>query len=331
MIKIQSKAITLAPAIARFAPMGILLGAILLAAPGAHPFASGSALAQDKGTMTKRVLPPLRNPNDPATPAKELFGRKDEPANMQARSIGSYARGCLAGGAAIAVDGDAWQVMRLSRNRNWGHPDMVRLVERVARRGKSEGVWPGLLVGDLAQPRGGPMLTGHASHQIGLDADVWLTPMPARTLSRREREEMSAVNMVRADKKDIDPKVWSDRQMGIIRIAAQQPEVERIFVNAAIKKALCRYRGADRGWLSKVRPMWGHNYHFHIRIKCPAGGSACAPQTPPGGGDGCGPELNWWFSERVLNPPPPRKPAKPRPPMTMAQLPGECRMVLNAR
>ncbi len=310
--------------------LSLLGAASLVLVPQTVPGASGRAHAQEKGTLTKRVLPPLRNPDDPATPAKELFGRKDAPANIAARSIGSYARGCLAGGTSIAVDGDAWQVMRLSRNRNWGHPELIKVVERVARAGKQQGVWPGLLVGDLAQPRGGPMLTGHASHQIGLDADVWLTPMPARTLTRREREETSAINVVRADRKDIDPRIWTEGHLQIIRIAAQQPEVERIFVNAAIKKAICRYQGADRRWLSKVRPMWGHNYHFHIRIKCPAGNASCSPQGQPPEGEGCGSELNWWFSEAVLNPPKPKQPPRLRPQMTMSQLPSECRMVLNA-
>ncbi len=56
-----------------------------------------------------------------------------------------------------------------------------------------------------AQPRGGPTLSGHASHQTGLDADIWLTPMPNRQLSRKEREDTSAVMMVRDDRLDIDP------------------------------------------------------------------------------------------------------------------------------
>ena len=64
--------------------------------------------------------------------------------------------------------------MRLSRNRNWGHPKLVEFLERLSAKGAKVG-WPGLLVGDMAQPRGGPMLTGHASHQVGLDADIWLT------------------------------------------------------------------------------------------------------------------------------------------------------------
>lgn len=303
---------------------GFVLALGLLAVAGA------SALAQDKGSVNPKPLPPLANPNDPLTPAKELFARRTLPADMTARSIGFYSRGCLAGGAALPVDGDAWQVMRLSRNRNWGHPQLIQTVERIARQAKAEGVWPGLLVGDISQPRGGPMLTGHASHQIGLDADIWLTPMPTRTLERVEREEMSATDMVRADKRDVDPKNWTPAHVQILRIAAQQPNVERILVNAAIKKAVCRDARGDRRWLAKVRPYWGHNYHFHIRIACPAGDPACRPQDPAPKDEGCDSALDWWFTDAVLNPKP-NPNWKPSPPLTMAQLPAECRAVINAR
>lgn len=305
--------------------IGFVLALGLLAVAGA------TARAQDKGSVNPKPLPPLANPNDPATPAKELFARRTLPAaDMTARSLGFYSRGCLAGGAALPIDGDAWQVMRLSRNRNWGHPQLIQTVERIARQAKAEGVWPGLLVGDISQPRGGPMLTGHASHQIGLDADIWLTPMPTRTLERIEREEMSATDMVRADRRDVDTKNWTPAHVQILRIAAQQPNVERVLVNAAIKKAVCRDARGDRRWLAKIRPYWGHNYHFHIRIACPAGDPACRPQDPPPKDEGCDASLDWWFTDAVLNPKPnPNR--KPPPPLTMAQLPGECRAVLNAR
>jgi penicillin-insensitive murein DD-endopeptidase len=284
----------------------------------------GSAAAQDRGTVDPKPLPVLANPNDPLLAAKELFGRRTAPASLQARSIGSYARGCVAGAAAIPVDGETWQVMRLSRNRNWGHPRLIALLQRLSARIPSINGWPGLLIGDISQPRGGPMITGHASHQIGLDADVWLTPMPDRRLSRLEREEMSATNMVRSDWLDIDPTVWTPQHTALIRAAASERSVARIFVNPAIKKALCREAGQDRGWLSKVRPMFGHNYHFHIRIACPAGDATCSDQDPPPRGDGCGEELARWFTPEMLHP----KPGKPRPPLTMAQLPEECRRVL---
>jgi penicillin-insensitive murein endopeptidase len=289
------------------------------------------ALAQDKGSVDPRPLPPLANPNDPKIGAKELFGRKILPAKMPTQSIGFYAKGCIAGAEALPINGDTWQVMRLSRNRNWGHPEMIALLERLSAKVHQVAGWPGILVGDMAQPRGGPMITGHASHQVGLDADIWLTPMPNRRLSRNEREEMSAVMMVRPDRLDIDPKVWTPSHLSVIRAAAQEPKVERIFVNAAIKKALCRQATGDRSWLAKVRPMYGHDYHFHVRIKCPAGNSACEPQQPPADSEGCGAgDLAYWFSDAVLHPKPPKTPPKPKPPMTLAELPAACRQVLAA-
>jgi penicillin-insensitive murein endopeptidase len=293
------------------------------------PWFGHAAHAQDIGSVNPKPLPPLANPNDPKNPAKELFARKPTPANLPASAIGFYTRGCLAGGVALPINGKTWQVMRLSRNRNWGHPNLVRTVERLAGKAPTVG-WRGLLVGDMAQPRGGPMLTGHASHQVGLDADIWLTPMPARELTRQEREEMSATNVVRTDKRDIDPAVWTTHHAAIIRAAAEDPQVERIIVNAAIKKALCREAGNNRSWLRKVRPWWGHNYHFHIRIACPKDSSGCKPQDPTPEGDGCGKELDYWFQEHILNPPPPKEPPKPKPPLTMADLPAACRQVLAA-
>lgn len=300
----------------------VSLALLLMACVPAH--------AQDKGSLSPRPLPALSNPDDPSLGAKQLFARKLLPSNQAAHVYGSYARGCLAGGEAVPVNGDTWQVMRLSRNRNWAHPQTAALVKRLSAQARSAAGWPGILIGDISQPRGGPTLTGHASHQVGLDADIWLTPMPNRMLSRNEREEMSAVMMVRQDRLDIDPDAWTPNHLQVIRAAAQEPQVERIFVNAAIKKALCREAKGDRAWLSKVRPWGGHDYHFHIRLKCPAGETDCGSQPPPGDGDGCGAELNYWFSDAVLHPKPPLVPPKPRPPMTLAELPPACRQVLNA-
>jgi penicillin-insensitive murein endopeptidase len=291
--------------------------------------ACGPARAQDKGTVNPEPLPPLANPNDPKTPAKELFARRLAPAALAARSIGFYTHGCLAGALALPINGKTWQVMRLSRNRNWGHPLLVKFLEHFSAVAAKLG-WPGLLVGDMSQPRGGPMLTGHLSHQVGLDADIWLTPMPDHELTREEREDLSATNVVAEDKRDVDPKVWTPAHVAVIKAAAEDKEVERILVNAAIKKALCREAGNDRGWLHKVRPWWGHNYHFHVRISCPPGSADCKEQDPTPAGDGCGNELAFWFQDKILNPPPPKEPAKPRHQLTMAELPAECRKVLLA-
>jgi penicillin-insensitive murein endopeptidase len=303
-----------------------IIGALFVATALAG---AGAATAQDLGTLNPQPLPPLAKPDDPSNPAKELFGRKATPAQLRTESIGFYARGCLAGAQALPINGRTWQVMRLSRNRNWGHPNLVNYIERLSERGANAG-WPGLLVGDMSQPRGGPMLTGHASHQVGLDADIWLRPMPDHELSRQEREEMSATMVVADDRKDVDPKVWTPAHLAIIKAAASDPLVERVFVNAAIKKDLCREAGGDRAWLEKVRPYWQHDYHFHVRIRCPADSPDCKRQDPVPAGDGCGKELSWWFTDAVLHPKPSPEPSKPPPPIKMADLPAACRQVLAA-
>src|SRR5215475_9841921 len=289
------------------------------------------ALAQDRGNLDGKPLPPLSSPNDPKIGAKQLFARKLLPSAKPTKVIGSYIKGCIAGAGQMPINGDTWQVMRLSRKRYWGHPDLIAFLKRLAANVHKDTGWPGILVGDIGQPRGGPALTGHTSHQIGLDADIWLTPMPDHLLSREEREEMSATMMVRDDRLDVDPRVWTPTHWMVIRDAAQEPAVQRIFVNAAIKKALCREAKGDRSWLAKVRPMYGHDYHFHIRIKCPPGsGGECETQPDPDMSEGCSAgDLAFWFKDSTLHPKPPKEPVKPKPPMTMAQLPAACRSVLS--
>ena len=263
-------------------------------------------------------------------PAKQVFGAAKAPAPLEARAIGFYSKGCLAGAQALPVNGATWQAMRLSRNRNWGHPNLIAFLERFAATVPSVSQWPGILVGDMSQPRGGPMLTGHASHQIGLDADIWLTPMPKREFTRDEREKISATMIVRKDRLDVDAAVWTPSHIAVIKAAAQDPEVERVLVNAAIKKALCRDAKGDRAWLQKVRPYWGHDYHMHVRLSCPEGAKECRPQDPVTPGEGCGPELDWWFSDENLHPKPTATPPKPKPPMLVKDLPDACRQVVLA-
>jgi penicillin-insensitive murein endopeptidase len=289
------------------------------------------AVAQDKGSVEPKPLPTLANPGDPKIAAKELFARKLLPTARPTQVIGAYNKGCIAGAAQMPITGDTWQVMRLSRNRNWGHPDLVALLKRLSVKAHKDAGWPGILVGDMGQPRGGPALSGHASHQIGLDADVWLTPMPDHLFSRQEREETSATMMVRDDRLDIDPKVFTPGHVAVIRDAAMEPSVQRIFVNPAIKKALCREAKGDRSWLSKVRPWYGHDYHFHIRMRCPEGSKECKGQPDQDGGESCSTsDLAYWFKDSIIHPEPPKEPETPAHGMTLAQLPTDCRAVLNA-
>ena len=320
------------PADANAAPAA---AAVPAAVPGSRPAAASAPAA---GDAVPGVDTPVAVPGVALLPAKQLFGAVKTAAPIAARALGSYSRGCLAGAKALPVDGPQWQAMRLSRNRNWGHPDLIQLIQRLSDETWRYDGWNGLLVGDISQPRGGPMLTGHASHQLGLDADIWLTPMPDRRLSNKEREDLSATSMIGADEVHIDARVWTPGHVKIIKRVASYDRVERVLVHPGIKQALCAATAGDgdRAWLHKVRPYWGHNYHFHMRIGCPPGSPGCTPQPPTPGDDGCGKELAEWLQRVTPKPPEPKVPGAvvpakpPPPPVTLADLPQECRMVLTS-
>ncbi|MBK8533948.1 MAG: penicillin-insensitive murein endopeptidase [Candidatus Competibacteraceae bacterium] len=239
--------------------------------------------------------------------------------------IGSYAAGCITGAVALPLVGDGYQIMRTSRNRYYGHPALIGFVEQLGRQTAAHG--SRLLIGDLAQPRGGPMPNGHRSHQSGLDVDIWFLQQPRnQTLSRSDTEQIEMPSMIRATEGALNDSRWSSRYRDTLKRAAQAPEVERIFVNAIIKQALCDSE-TDRSWLEKVRPWWGHDAHFHVRLNCPADSGQCKPQKPFPPGDGCDADLANWvrdIRQAALSPKPYRKPEPP----AANRLPTACSAVL---
>ncbi len=275
--------------------------------------------------------------------ANRLFGAMALPSNEDAMPIGSYARGCAAGLVELPETGPTWQAMRLSRNRNWGHPVTVQFLMDLSQTARDIGFGQGLYIGDISQPRGGPMTSGHASHQIGLDADIWMLPPRSLSLSRSDRENISSIPVRSADQRSVTAN-WTKVHHRLLKEAASDPRVDRIFVAAAVKIEMCKTATRkDKAWLQKIRPVAGHDTHFHVRMKCPKGARLCETQTPTvaelsQNGDGCDDTLMWWVTD-YLNPPKstgkkpkdedaPRKKG-PRE-FTMADLPKQCQAVLAA-
>ncbi|RED13005.1 penicillin-insensitive murein endopeptidase [Pontivivens insulae] len=266
------------------------------------------------------------------TEARQLFGSIPVPSQQPAEPIGSYTLGCMAGAVELPETGPSWQAMRLSRGRNFGQPELISFIERLGAAAQQAG-WAGIYVGDISQPRGGPMLTGHRSHQIGLDADIWMLPPDRLNLTRAERENISSISIRSEDQRDINSN-WTEAHFEVMRAAASDPAVARIFVTAAVKQHMCEVATGDRSWLRTIRPWWGHHYHFHVRLACPAGATNCQDQAPPPPGDGCDETLAWWTSDEALNPPPPDPNAPPAPPRqeyVMADLPQQCTGVLYSQ
>ncbi len=293
-----------------------------------------AALALLAGCQTESASAPqatvsTQNTNDTRI-AKQLFGAARVASAQASDAVGGYALGCQAGAVQLPETGPTWQAMRLSRNRNWAQPVTVDYVQDLSRFAATLPGWEGLYVGDMSQPRGGPMLTGHRSHQSGLDIDIWMLPPDRLNLTAQERENISSISMRRAEGAYTNSK-WSPQHEALLKAAASDPRVARIFVFPGAKVAMCNNATGDRSWLRKIRPWWGHHYHFHVRLNCPAGDRACVDQAAPPPGDGCGDAQVW--VNNILNPPPPdpnAPPPKPRSEITMARLPAQCTTILNA-
>lgn len=262
--------------------------------------------------------------------AKQLFGAKATGSRQSPAPYGSYSKGCVAGAVQLPETGPTWQAMRLSRNRNWGHPAAIDFIKDLSASAAREPGWKGLYIGDISQPRGGPMTSGHRSHQIGLDIDIWMLPTSRINLSRQQRENISSISTRRANGAYVNNN-WSRAHHNIIRAAAKDRRVARIFVFPGAKVQMCKDEKGNRNWLRKVRPWWGHHYHFHVRLACPRGERGCVDQDPPPRGDGCA-DAQRWVND-ILNPPPPNPnapKAKPRREYVLADLPNQCVSVLRS-
>ncbi len=268
--------------------------------------------------------------------ARLLFGAEQRPSSQSPAVYGNYSKGCLAGAVQLAETGPTWQAMRLSRNRNWGHPELIDYIQKLSAFAATQPGWEGLYVGDMSQPKGGPMLTGHVSNQNGIDVDIWMLPPKRLNLTRAERENLSSISTRRAGGAYTNEN-YTSQHSAIIKAAAQDPRTTRIFVFPGAKVRMCAEETGDRSWLRKVRPLHGHHYHFHIRLACPKGAANCVAQDPPPPGDGCD-EAQIWVNN-ILNPPPPTPPdpdapvVPPRKPvgaLEMQDLPEQCLAVLQS-
>ncbi|NOH64291.1 penicillin-insensitive murein endopeptidase [Vibrio sp. RE88] len=249
------------------------------------------------------------------------------PSTQSPQAIGSYANGCLTGAAALPLQGEGYQVLRSQRQRYYAHPQAVSFVQRLAVLA-AQRLNTRILIGDISLPQGGRFSSGHSSHQTGLDIDIWLKLADDKLSSQQlsKPEPMSVVNL---QQYQLVKRNWDQRHFELIKMAASDEEVARIFVHPVIKEKLCTQEiSAERSWLRKVRPWWGHHYHMHVRLKCPEGNITCKPQASPPKGDGCGAELASWK--------PQPKPAAPKVAVSkpkkkkMKVMPMECQQLLES-
>lgn len=249
-----------------------------------------------------------------------VWEKIQQPVAGKAQSIGGYSNGCIIGAQPLALKGTGYQVIRSARNRYYGHPQLLDYLKQLGQKAQQSGL-PPILIGDMGMPAGGRFSSGHASHQTGLDADIWLRFGPMDDETAKNPAGLATL-MVNRDAQVVDERVWTPKQTTLIKLAAQDPRVNRIFVNPAIKVKLCNTAGSDRAWLQKIRPWYGHDSHIHVRLSCPADAQNCENQAPLPTGDGCGSELYSWFE------PAPADSSKPKV-KSLPVAPVQCQMLLS--
>lgn len=243
----------------------------------------------------------------------------EHPVAGNPQAIGGFSNGCIVGAQPLPLNSPSYQVMRTDQRRYFGHPDLLAFIQRLSDKAHQKALGT-VLIGDMGMPAGGRFSSGHASHQSGLDVDIWLQ-LPRQRWTAQQLLKPQPIDLVSADGKRVLDSQWQPQIESLIKMAAQDSEVTRIFVNPAIKLRLCQDAGADRNWLHKVRPWFAHRAHMHVRLRCPAKSLECQEQDAPPAGDGCGAELLSWFKPQQPN----NNPVKSEPP----PLPSGCQALLD--
>ena len=223
----------------------------------------------------------------------------------------------------LPAEGPGYQTIRMSRSFFFGHPDTIAALQTLATRAQAAGL-PTLYMNDISKPRGGPFPGIHASHMLGLDADVWLDLRPKSTLTPAQRDAVEVQSLVRADGRAVEPELWTPQHVTLLRLAAGLPGLDRILVSPAIKRQLCQDVTGDRSWLHLVRPWYGHTAHMHLHFRCPPHQPECRDQPPPPANEACDASLQWWFDQLDRPPAPAIPAAPPRPPV----LPAACTAIM---
>jgi penicillin-insensitive murein DD-endopeptidase len=252
------------------------------------------------------------------------WSRVAKPSPGPALVIGQPGAGCVQGAVALSLRGAGFTVVHPERHRHFGHPTLIAFLSKLAAQVHRAKLAP-LFVGDLGQPRGGPTPTSHRSHQSGIDVDLWYAP-PAKPFSPGKAHVPPAPWVVDLRSKKMLP-AWTKDVAHLLEIVATNAAVDRIFVHPSVKRALCQDKAKPRLWLRLLRPWWGHQDHFHVRLRCPSDSPDCVPSQPLPESEGCDASLNWWFSDDASKTAAARKP----PGEDAPGMPKKCEDLLEGR
>jgi murein endopeptidase len=257
----------------------LVAGGLVVDDPGAPaqepPYGPPPGAAIDPGVTVPAASPPPVAPALPAPaaaaaprPAPLAAPPRRRVAPRASRAVGRPWRGRLVNGVelpAVGQDHLTWDPIRKRvpnrAGRRWGTAKLIATIDGVlAAYHLAHPDAPQVLVGDLSRPHGGVFDErfgglGHASHQNGLDVDVYYP-----------RADGALRAPWRADQ--IDRALSQALVDGFVRAGAQL-----VFVGT---------RTGLRGPRKVVEVIAHHNDHLHVRIRPPRTGSSSPLPGPAG-------------------------------------------------
>ena len=230
-------------AVAVLAVGGLVAGIASQEAPAADPIAGLPPLT---GTLSETVAPPQDIPEpEPPAPDSDIAWRSS-------KAVGAPWAGRLVRGVQLPAEGAhffTWDpALDRSPNRPWRRWGTDRLLRRLLQvldeYAATHPDAPRVGIGDLSRPEGGDFGArfgglGHASHENGLDVDVYY---PRR--DGRERETRAPRHV--------------DRRLA-------QALVD-LFVDAGAKYVFVGFQSGLTGPADVVQAIPHHENHMHVRI-----------------------------------------------------------------
>lgn len=213
---------------------------------------------------------------------------------ISAESFGKYTDGHIFKSVPLKRNAPGIQTMRPAMAKFYGHTELRDFIYKLGKQTINSGNGQ-LMIGDLSHKDGGELI-GHASHQNGLDVDIWFyRPKDTITdLANDQRDSSKFPHFLNPATNEFYPNMWNTKLDNVLKMAASDSRVAKIFVNAGVKRRLCRIFPGEK-FLSKIRPWYRHHEHFHVRLKCPENSPSCENQPEIKSLDCSGDNIDWWF------------------------------------
>lgn len=150
--------------------------------------------------------------------------------------------------------------------------DTILSIGTWAKEFKRTPVW----IGDISK-KGGGKLASHLTHQRGLDADIAYLVREHKKTGHRAQKFHDRFTEQFAMHGKLEANFDLESNYALFERILNDPGAMKIFVGCGIYEALEAYdKTKPKSIMKQIFAEKGHEDHFHLRLRCPAGANACS-------------------------------------------------------